>query len=129
MPGPENNMVADFFEFLFFGIETAISSFEEIEEIRYFGHLKSSDPNIRIPSPHTYNISSVLHRVFVRKKRSRARFHLVICYLLKFEEISSNFENHKNGSWSKHKIFLITVTYYHSNEISVFAAFRCVLHF
>ena len=101
MPGPENNRVADFFEFLFFGIETVISSFEEIEEIeeiRYFGHLKSSDPNIRIPSPHTYNISSVLHRVFVRKKRSRARFHLVICYLLKFEEISSNFENHKNGS-------------------------------
>ena len=40
MPGPENNMVADFFEFLFFGIETVISSFEEIEEIeeiRYFG--------------------------------------------------------------------------------------------
>ena len=54
--------------------------------------------------------------------------HLVIWGYLLIEEIFSVPKIAKMGVGQNKKIFLITVTY-HSNEISVFVACRCVLHF
>ena len=105
-----------------------ISSFENIEETRYLGHLKSSDPNIRISSPHRPYLSFRIE-FLVHKRRFVHEIAPIMAYAISSNlRISS--KNRKSQKWKlvKTKIFPITVIY-HSNGIPVFAACRCVLHY